>query len=117
MMGWGDKRKHPWILNLPKVRFVDSDSLGLKIVKILEDEADMFFNITGRVKIWDTAAPFAIGLGNGFDVGTVDGDPLVFPVPDIQHVSSVIIGRPGTLAWSLRSLSGRDTKTVPKSVG
>lgn len=111
MMGWGDRKKHPWVCQLPKVRFVDSDSLGLKIMKILENEADLFLSLTGRVKLWDTAAPAAIALGAGLDVATAEGTQLPYPVPSVSHGTSVIIGRPGSISWALQNIKGHVTQT------
>lgn len=111
VMGWGDRRRFPWVMNLPSIRIVPSDSLGLKIIKILEDQADLFVSLTGRVKLWDTAAPTAIALGANIDAGTVDGDPIPYPVPKIQHGSSLIIGRPGAISWAMKNLQRRATKS------
>jgi 3'(2'), 5'-bisphosphate nucleotidase len=115
MMGWGDRRRHPWVMNLPNVEFVQSQSLGLKIIKVLEDEADVFISLTGRVKLWDTAAPAAIALGNNLDAGTVEGAPLPYPIPKVQHGSSVIIGRRGAIAWAGRHIDGHTMRSVPKT--
>jgi 3'(2'), 5'-bisphosphate nucleotidase len=104
MMGWSDRRKFPWVMSLPSIRWVQSDSLGLKIIKILEDEADLFVSLTGRVKLWDTAAPAAIAMGADIETGTAEGNPLPYPVPRIQHGSSVIIGRPGAISWAVKNL-------------
>lgn len=109
MMGWTDRRKFPWVLQLPRVKYVSSESLGLKIIKVLEDQADVFISLSGRVKLWDTAAPAAIALGSGLDVGTVDAQPLPYPLPLVQHGSSVIIGRPGSISWATQNLHGRST--------
>jgi len=114
MMGWGDRRRHPWVMNIRNVQFVPSQSMGLKIIKILEDQADVFVSLTGRVKLWDTAAPVAIALGNNLDAGTLEGEPLPYPIPGVQHGSSVVIGRPGSLSWAGKNIHGRATRTVPK---
>jgi 3'(2'), 5'-bisphosphate nucleotidase len=111
MMGWSDRRKFPWVMSLPNVRFVPSESLGLKIIKILEDEADLFVSLTGRVKLWDTAAPAAIAMGADIETGTADGHPLPYPVPHIQHGSSVIIGRPGAIKWAMQNLHQKATRS------
>lgn len=111
MMGWGDRRRFPWVMTLPSVRFVASDSLGLKIMKILENEADMFVSLTGRVKLWDTAAPAAIALGADIEVGTAEGKALPYPVPRVQHGSSVIIGRPGAISWATKNLHRKATRS------
>ncbi len=110
MMGWSDRRKYPWVMSLPNIHFVPSESLGLKIVKILEDEADLFVSLTGRVKLWDTAAPAAFAMGAQIEAGTTDGKALPYPVPRVQHGSSVIIGRPGALAWAHKNLHDKATQ-------
>lgn len=111
MMGWSDRRKFPWVMSLPHVRFVPSESLGLKILKILEDEGDLFVSLTGRVKLWDTCAPAAIAMGGAIEVGTADGDPLPYPVPLAQHGSSVIIGRPGAISWAMKNLQKKANRS------
>lgn len=111
MMGWTDRRKFPWVMSLPDIHFVPSESLGLKILKILEDDADVFVSLTGRVKLWDTAAPAAIAMGAGIEVGTADGGALPYPIPRPQHGSSVIIGRPGAIEWAKQNLQQKVSRT------
>lgn len=111
MMGWSDRRKFPWVMSLPSIRFVPSESLGLKIIKILEDDADLFVSLTGRVKLWDTAAPAAIAMGAEVETGTAEGTALPYPVPRIQHGSSVIIGRPGSLGWAMQNLHQKASRS------
>jgi 3'-phosphoadenosine 5'-phosphosulfate (PAPS) 3'-phosphatase len=111
MMGWSDRKKFPWVMSLPDIRFVPSESLGLKILKIVEDDADLFVSLTGRVKLWDTAAPAAIALGAGIEVGTAEGNPLPYPIPRPQHGSSVIIGRPGAIDWAMQNLQQKVSRS------
>jgi 3'-phosphoadenosine 5'-phosphosulfate (PAPS) 3'-phosphatase len=111
LMGWSDRRKFPWVMSLPSIRFVPSESLGLKILKILEDQADLFVSLTGRVKLWDTAAPAAIAMGAQIETGTADGSPLPYPVPRVQHGSSVIIGRPGAISWAMKNLAQKANRS------
>jgi 3'(2'), 5'-bisphosphate nucleotidase len=112
MIGWADRKHRPWVTHLEHVKYVQSDSLGLKIVKILENEADIFVSLLGRVKLWDTAAPAAIALGAGLDVGTVEGAALPYPLPRIQHGSSVIIGRPGSIPWATTNLRSQQANST-----
>lgn len=104
LMGWSDRKKFPWVMSLPDIRFIPSESLGLKILKIVEDEADLFVSLTGRVKLWDTAAPAAIAMGAQIETGTAEGNRLPYPIPRPQHGSSVIIGRPGAIDWATQNL-------------
>ncbi len=104
MMGWRDRNKNPWIHDLPDIEWLQSGSVGVKVVKVLDDEADVFVHLAGKLKVWDTAGPVAIALGAGLEVGTMNEDELKFPLPDIVHGNVVIIGRPGSLQWTRRTL-------------
>ncbi len=100
MMGFRDRKSHPWVNELPGIEWVKSGSVGLKVAKILVGQADVFIHLSGKLKVWDTAGPVAIALGAGLEVGQLERDGLEFPLPEIQHHCSVIIGRAGALAWS-----------------
>lgn len=104
MMGWRDRRNNPWILNMAGVKIIAAGSVGLKVAKVIADEADVFVHLSGKLKFWDTAGPAAIALGAGLEVGTFDADQLDFPLPEIRHKTTVVMGRPGTLEWSRRIL-------------
>jgi 3'(2'), 5'-bisphosphate nucleotidase len=104
MMGFRDRKSHPWVHELSGVEFIKSGSVGLKVAKVLGNQADMFIHLSGKLKVWDTAGPVAIALGAGLEVGRLDADELGFPLPDVQHHCSVIIGRSGSLAWSRKNL-------------
>lgn len=100
MMGFRDRKNYPWVNELPEIEWVKSGSVGLKVGKILEDKADMFIHLSGKLKVWDTAGPIAIALGAGLEVGRLDSGDIGYPLPKIEHDCSVIIGRSGSLAWS-----------------
>lgn len=100
IMGFRDRKSHPWVKEHPKVQLVKAGSIGLKVAKVLEDQADIFVHLSAKLKTWDTAGPSAIGLGAGLDVGGLDSDVLSFPCPEVKHETTVIIGRPGALTWS-----------------
>lgn len=104
MMGWRDRRKNPWIRELPDIDWLESGSVGIKVAKVINDEADVFVHLAGKLKLWDTAGPVAIALGAGLEVGTMKEDELSFPLPEIIHGTVVIIGRPGSLEWTRRTL-------------
>ncbi|MGH9550825.1 MAG: 3'(2'),5'-bisphosphate nucleotidase CysQ family protein [Terriglobales bacterium] len=99
-MGFRDRTSHPWVKEHPQVVLVKAGSIGLKVAKVLEDEADIFVHLSGKLKTWDTAGPTAIALGAGLDVGRLDADGLPFDLSNIRQECSVIIGRPGALSWS-----------------
>ncbi len=100
MMGTRDRKRHPWVEQLPQVSFVKMGSIGIKVARILENHADLFVHLSGQLKTWDTAGPVAIALANNLDVGTMDADTLEFPPEAIIHRHPIIIGREGALAWT-----------------
>lgn len=99
MMGARDRRCHPWINGCPNVTFVKAGSIGIKVAKIFDGQADAFIHLSGELKVWDTAGPAAIALGGGLEVGSLNHDNLVFPPADVVHRCPVVIGRAGSLAW------------------
>lgn len=99
MMGFRDRKRHPWVETLPNVRLIKTGSIGIKVARVLEERADVFVHMSGKLKTWDTAGPVAIALANGLNVGTIDMDELKFELPSILHETSVIIGRRGALKW------------------
>ncbi len=111
MVGFRDRKNNPWIADLPGVTFVQTGSIGLKVAKVLENEADLFIHLSGKLKTWDTAGPAAIALGSDLDVGCMDTNELSFPSNGFLHQTSVIIGKRGSLAWCRASLLDM---TVPK---
>ena len=104
LMGSRDRKAHPWVLDLPGVSIVKTGSVGLKVGLILDDLGDVFIHLSGKLKVWDTAGPAAIALGAGMEVGTAGGGTLQFYLPDVSHKESVVMGRPGTLAWCAKNL-------------
>ncbi len=98
-MGSRDRKQHNWIEQLAVVDIVKVGSIGLKVARILEREADVFAHLSCKLKTWDTAGPAAIALGAGLEVGGMDFDQLLFALPDLLHNTSIIMGRPGSLAW------------------
>ena len=99
LMGSRDRRKNPWIEDIPDVEFVRSGSVGLKVARILENDADIFIHLSGKLKAWDTAGPTAIALGGGLVAGTLEEDTLPFETRTVKQKTSVIIGRRGCLEW------------------
>lgn len=99
LMGSRDRRKHSWVTDLAAVDLVKIGSIGLKVARILDGKADVFAHLSNKLKTWDTAGPAAIALGAGLEVGGLDFDQLIFPLPDVLHDTSIIMGLPGSLAW------------------
>lgn len=99
LLGGRDRRNNPWIKELPQVTLVTTGSIGLKVAKVLEGQADLFVHLSGKLKTWDTAGPVAIALGGKLEVGGLEADELCFPERGVLHESTVVIGRPGSLEW------------------
>lgn len=108
MMGFRDRKSHPWVVDLDDVQLIKAGSIGLKVARIIDDEADMFVHLSGKLKVWDTAGPAAIALGAGLEVGQLESDRLPFDLPRLHQTGTVIIGRPGSLDWSRRNLQQRN---------
>jgi len=105
IMGYRDRKSHPWVTEHPKVTMVKAGSIGLKVAKVLEKDADIFVHLSAKLKTWDTAGPAAVALGGCLDVGSLDNDELVFPGQSVLHETTVVMGRPGSLAWTRKYLS------------
>lgn len=99
-MGRRDRRNNPWIADIPEIEWLVTGSIGLKVARILDNEADLFVHLSGKLKVWDSAAPAALALGAGLDVGSLESNDLLFPLPAIKHDSTIVIGKPGALDWS-----------------
>jgi 3'(2'), 5'-bisphosphate nucleotidase len=99
LMGSRDRKAHPWVMDLTNVSLVKTGSIGLKVGRILDGQADVFAHLSRKLKIWDTAGPAAIALGAGLEVGTLETGKLTFPLPAIIHDTTVVMGRRGALSW------------------
>jgi 3'(2'), 5'-bisphosphate nucleotidase len=110
IIGRRDARNHPWLEGMPDVVLKQVGSIGVKVIWVLEDRADIVAQLHGLMSVWDTAAPAAIALGAGCEVGTGDNLAARVPFPDIyepatfKHAFPIVIGRPGTLDWCRKCL-------------
>lgn len=105
MMGYRDRKANLWIQDLDNIKIVSSGSVGLKVAKVLRNEADLFLHLSGKLKYWDTVGPIAIALAAGLEAGTLEENVLSYPLSEIIHPRSVIVGRPGSIAWSRQVMS------------
>jgi len=110
MMGHRDRKNHPWVEDLEYINFVQFGSIGLKVARILENKADLFVHLAGKLKVWDTAGPAAIAIAAGLEVGTMNEDTLSFPLPEVFHRHPVIIGREGSLSWCRKTILNETAK-------
>jgi 3'(2'), 5'-bisphosphate nucleotidase len=60
-------------------------SVGYKVGKIVADEADLYVATTSAISLWDTCAPEAILHGAGGRFLDLDGQPLDYGGPHLNH--------------------------------
>lgn len=60
-------------------------SVGYKVGKITADEADLYVAVTPSISLWDTAAPAAILHAAGGAMLDLDGQPLDYGGPHLNH--------------------------------
>ena len=77
-------------------RITRRGSMGLKVMAILEGEADLAIQSDVHSKQWDTAAPIAIGKECGLVAIGLDGKALEYGAGEMSHLNGVLIGLPGT---------------------
>jgi len=104
IIGRRDKKNNPWLESLPNIIILQAGSIGYKLTRILEDEADILLHLAGRLKIWDTAGPVALALANGLEVGSKDIDTLLYPKDSFTHQVAMVIGKKGSLEWFRKQL-------------
>jgi 3'(2'), 5'-bisphosphate nucleotidase len=64
-------------------------SVGLKIGRILEHQADFYIETTSYSKAWDSCAPEAILRAAGGSFTTLRGDPLRYGVPELRNLNGL----------------------------
>jgi len=109
IIGRRDSRNRPWLRDMTDVSTMAVGSVGVKVIWVLENRADIVAQMHGLMSVWDTAAPAALALGAGMEVGTDEElKPLRFPaVYDASTYKQrfpVVFGRPGTIEWSRKHL-------------
>jgi 3'(2'), 5'-bisphosphate nucleotidase len=60
-------------------------SVGYKVGKIAADEADLYIAVTPSIHLWDTVAPGAILAAAGGAMLDLDGRPLDYSGPHLNH--------------------------------
>lgn len=98
MMGKRDRKQNPAIKEkLSDLIFVESGSIGIKVIEIIETKADIFIHTSKKIKLWDTVAPSAIAIAGNLHLSTIENEPFLFSVNELQHTQTYAVGR----KWAL----------------
>lgn len=76
-------------------------SMGIKAVRLVTGATDFHLRPRGRTWYWDSAAPAALVLAAGGEVGSATG-PLRFDDPGLAHPDGFVLAAPG-LSGPLRA--------------
>jgi 3'(2'), 5'-bisphosphate nucleotidase len=110
IIGRRDARNRPWLEPMSSLRLFQVGSVGVKVIFVLENRADMVAQLHGRMNVWDSAGPAALALAAGLEVGSGDALSDGLPYPELFEESTfrqtfpIVIGRPGTLEWARQYL-------------
>jgi len=107
MMGNRDRKNFPWVAQLSGMKLVTAGSVGLKVARVIRGDADLFIHLSGKLKYWDTVGPIAIALAAGLEAGTLQQDEIPYPLADVKHPQTIIIGRRGSLKWARNTIANR----------
>ena len=104
-----DLAKNLWANNVPGIDIETASSIGLDVHEVLAGSVDCFVHIRPTLKAWDTAAPAAIALGAGLEIGTETFHGFTYPHDSVSHDYNTVIGRKGTVSWWQRGYARCNT--------
>lgn len=112
IVGSWDRRDHPEMVERLKAeQWVSVGSVGLKVMAIVNGEADVYLPCSQQLKFWDTAAPVTLAWAAGLTVCDLHGEPLQFTMPMdgvgeglFRHRQMVLIGTPAEVTAVRRRL-------------
>ena len=94
MMGRRDRKYNPTVKEkLSSCEFVEMGSLGLKVIHIIENKADIFIHTLKQIKIWDTVAPSAIAIAANLHLSSLENEKFCFSLDEIKHNQTYAVGR------------------------
>ncbi len=82
-------------------------SVGYKVGKIVADEADLYIATTSRISLWDTCAPEAILHAAGGAFLDLDGAPLGYGGPHLNHPRGLLATNGAAAADVSARLAGK----------
>lgn len=118
-----DLAKNTWAKSVPGIEIETASSIGLDVHEVLSQSVETFVHIRPTLKTWDTAAPAAVALGAGLEVGSEVGPGLDYPHDHASHENHVLVGRKGSLSWWQRGfqksfgLAGPESKPSQSLAG
>ncbi|MBX9722059.1 MAG: hypothetical protein K2X81_11735, partial [Candidatus Obscuribacterales bacterium] len=80
-----DLNKNLWAADVAGIEIDIATSIGLDVHEVLVSTSDAFVHIRPTLKAWDTAAPAAIALGAGLEIGTELGNGFTYAIDDASH--------------------------------
>jgi 3'(2'), 5'-bisphosphate nucleotidase len=94
-----DLNKNMWAAEIPGIEIETASSIGLDVHEVLQSSSDVFVHIRPTLKAWDTAAPAAVALGAGLEIGTELGFGFEYPHNHANHDGCIVVGRKGSVNW------------------
>jgi 3'(2'), 5'-bisphosphate nucleotidase len=82
-------------------------SVGYKVGKIAADEADLYIATTSAISLWDTCAPQAILHAAGGRFLDLDGRPLSYAGPALNHARGLLATNGACAPEAVAKLAGR----------
>ncbi len=84
------KRQSQLIAEINPLSVVHQSSIGLKAMLVMEGKADFYVCWNRHMKMWDTAAPYAIIQASGALMSHLDGVPLSYE-EGIAHSQPIMV--------------------------
>ena len=81
--------------------------MGFKVGKIAADEADLYVATTSAISLWDTAAPEAVLHAAGGRFLDLDGRPLHYGGPHLNHPRGLLATNGASAEAVVARLAGR----------
>ena len=105
-----DERLEAALAALSPAETLSVGSVGYKVGKIAADEADLYVATTSAISLWDTCAPQAILHAAGGRFLDLDGRPLSYAGPALNHARGLLATNGACATEVVATLKGRFPK-------
>lgn len=102
-----DARLEATLAALTPAETLSVGSVGYKVGKICADEADLYVATTSSISLWDTCAPQAILHAAGGRFLDLDGRPLSYAGPHLNHPRGLLATNGACAPDVVARLAGR----------